>query len=98
MRKYVHETINRWERFQRNEAVTAAEIKNLILAICGNLASTQRKKEIASSLASSEAVRLREIAMRHAPELGIRENTDQELALWIRTVCFCEVMRQERLE
>lgn len=96
MRTYVRETADRWKRFQQSHEVVAAELRGLVLGVCSDMSAGARKKQVEAMLASSEFTRLRALAIEHDAALGIREHTNRELALWIRTVCFCDVMKHER--
>jgi hypothetical protein len=95
MRTYVRETAGRWKRFQRSHEAVAAELRGLVLGVCSDMSAQGRKKQVEAMLASAEFDRLRALAITHDAALGIREHTDRELALWVRTVCFCDVMKQE---
>lgn len=96
MRDYVQETARRWSEFQSSHQEVSTEIKELMLGICTDMTSTGRKRQIEAMQASDEYNKLRTLVLRYGEALGIRENTDRELALWIRTVCFCDIMRAER--
>lgn len=98
MRKYVEDTTQRWRVFQAEYPQDAAEIKKLIFSVCTDMTSNGRKKQIEAMRTSDQFENLRGIAIRHSPALGIRDDTDRELALWIRTICFCDVMKQERVD
>lgn len=97
MRTYVRETAVRWAEFQRSHHEIAEELKHLVLGVCCEMNAEGRKKQIEAMLASTEFARLREIALQHDSSLHIREHSDRELALWVRTICFCHVMGKERV-
>ena len=95
MRQYVKQTVGRWGEFQTSHPEVAGKLRDMILSVCGDMTSNgskaSRKKQIGAMLQSGQFQSLRELALEHAKELGIRENTDVELALWIRTICFCQL-------
>lgn len=94
MRTYVRDTAERWKRFQHSHRAVADELRGLVLGVCSDMSATGRKKQVEAMIASTEFDRLRAVVLEHDTALGIREHTDRELALWVRTVCFCDVMRE----
>src|SRR3989344_3056642 len=93
MRKYVENTARLWRTFQAGHPEEAEQLRGFVLGVSSNMSSSGRKKQIESMLASNEFRRLRALAVQHKSELGIREDTDAEFALWIRTICFCDITK-----
>ncbi len=96
MRAYVQETARRWEEFQSSHQAVAAEIRGLVLGVCSAMTAGERKKQIEAMVASGQFNMLRDILIKYDSALGIREHADREFALWIRTICFCQLMRQNQ--
>lgn len=95
-KRYVRRVAVRWQVFRKDCPDIAATLGDLVLGVCGDMAADVDTAHTAAKMAASDGfARLRIIAMEYADELGIREETDTELALWIRTICFLRVMHQE---
>lgn len=95
MRGYVHETKRRWRDFQSVNPDLARTIEELVMQICECMTGAQRKKQVDAMLSSESFVKLRSIALSHDLDLGLRDHTDQEFALWIRTLCFFRSMERD---
>ena len=95
MREYVKNVGSLWQQFQKTNPDEAKKLRDVLLGICADMSSANRKRQIEAMLASGNFTSLRAQALKFAGELGIREDSDAEFALWIRTVCFCDVMKAE---
>lgn len=97
-REYVTGTVLAWRKFQASNPVEATRIENLILGICGDMSaeSVGRKQQIGAMKTSNEYTELRAFTRAHADDFGIRNDSDQEFALWIRTICFFKIQVSQR--
>lgn len=96
MHKHVQSVIAAWKEFRRVRPDIAAELRAFVLSICDKMTAEDRRKQVEAMLASEKATKLREIVKQFADELKLRDDSDNELALWVRTICFFEVTERER--
>src|SRR3989344_4949750 len=92
MRAYVQDTARRWMQFPASHPLVAGELRELVLSVCGDMSNVSRKKQVEAMTASDQFKKLSKIALQHKELLGIRDDTERELALWVRTICFCSVL------
>ncbi len=84
---YIRGTKVKWMKFKKENPEIGKELGDLIFGI----GSEMSEEQIGSMWVSDNFFRLKELSQQYAKRLGIRNDTDKELALWVRTICFFEI-------
>lgn len=86
----------RWGQFARTHPDSSDILHQHALTLCEAMTSDAPGDQIDKMIASEAFAPLQKIVIEHHDALGLQTFSDREIALWVRTICFCSTMRAEQ--
>lgn len=84
-----------WSEFAAGNKDVAKTLKDQALLLCEAMTADTEGDQIDKMIRSDVFSTFQANIIRHHRELGLETYSDREIALWVRTICFCSTMHTE---
>ena len=85
----------KWMDFASSNKDVARTLKEQAMLLCEAMTADTPGDQIDKMIASEIFRPFQKNIIEHRHVLGFESYSDREIALWVRTICFCSTMRAE---
>lgn len=93
MSSYLKKVSGYWSTFAKGNRETADTLHLQAMALCEIMTGDKPGDQISKMCSAQEYEPFRKIVLQHKTALGLSQCSHREIALWVRTICYCSTIK-----